>query len=152
MLQVRWLYGFKIKHLLTKQNVKECLLPCFLSVYPEPAVTAPVVEIRRSLPEFLKGNRAVLECDVRQLSSADLYITFQVNSVDISDRQYVDLPEDPGLQSVSRRFTIPQSRWKKDSSFTCKVNQGYSSNFESNSTGNIFGERSNFFSPLTIIP
>ncbi|XP_044036450.1 LOW QUALITY PROTEIN: uncharacterized protein LOC122868479 [Siniperca chuatsi] len=103
-----------------------------------PAVTAPSVEIRRSLPDLLKGNSAVLECDITQLSSSDLYITFQANSVDISDKQYVDLPEAPGLHSVSRRFTVPPSHWKKDTSFTCKVNQGFSSNFESNSTGKIF--------------
>nr|ACO88906.1 immunoglobulin delta heavy chain [Siniperca chuatsi] len=103
-----------------------------------PAVTAPSVEIRRSLPDLLKGNSAVLECDITQLSSSDLYVTFQANSVDISDKQYVDLPEDPGLHSVSRRFTVPPSHWKKDTSFTCKVNQGFSSNFESNSTGKIF--------------
>ncbi|KAG8006630.1 Ig mu chain C region membrane-bound form, partial [Nibea albiflora] len=62
----------------------------------------------------------------------------KANSVDISDKLYVDLPEAPGLHSISRRFTVPPSHWKKDRSFTCKVNQGFSSNFESNSTGNIF--------------
>ncbi|XP_073351077.1 uncharacterized protein [Pagrus major] len=104
----------------------------------EPAATAPSVEIRRSLPDLLKGNSAVLECDVTQLSSTDLYVTFQANSVHISEKQYVNLPQASGLHSISRRFTVPQKHWKKDTSFTCTVNQGFSSNFQSNSTGNIF--------------
>ncbi|XP_035853051.1 Ig heavy chain C region, membrane-bound form isoform X2 [Sander lucioperca] len=103
-----------------------------------PAVTAPLVEIRRSLKDLLKGDSTVLECDVTQLSSRDLYVTFQANSVDISDKQYVDLPEVPGLHSISRRFSIPTSSWKKDTSFSCRVNQGFSGNFKSNSTGNVF--------------
>nr|XP_046271479.1 uncharacterized protein LOC124073328 isoform X9 [Scatophagus argus] len=115
----------------------------------EPAGAAPVVEIRRSLPDLLKGNRAVLECDVTQLSSADLYITFQANRVDISEKQYVDLPEGPGLQSISRRFPVPSKYWNKDTTFTCKVNQGFSSSFESNSTGNIFGDPS---AELLLVP
>ena len=111
-----------------------------LVYHPEPALTAPLVEIRRSLTDLLKGNSAALQCDVTRLSSSDLFITFQANGVDISDKLYVDLPETPGVNSVSRRFTVPQSYWKKHTSFTCKVYQGFSSNFESNSTGNIFGE------------
>ncbi|XP_078125131.1 LOW QUALITY PROTEIN: uncharacterized protein LOC144529741 [Sander vitreus] len=103
-----------------------------------PAVTAPLVEIRRSLKDLLKGDSAVLECDVTQLSSRELYVTFQANSVDISNKQYVDLPEGPGLHSISRRFSIPTSYWKKDTSFSCTVTQGFSSNFKSNSTGNVF--------------
>ncbi|XP_069557213.1 LOW QUALITY PROTEIN: uncharacterized protein [Brachyistius frenatus] len=105
-----------------------------------PAVRAPVVEIRRSLPDLLKGDGAVLKCDITQLSSSDLYVTFQANGVDISDKQYVNLPEGTDLPSISRRFSVPQRLWKKDNSFTCKVNQGFSSStsFESNSTGNIF--------------
>uniref|UniRef100_A0A671USQ1 Immunoglobulin heavy constant delta n=1 Tax=Sparus aurata TaxID=8175 RepID=A0A671USQ1_SPAAU len=104
----------------------------------EPAATAPSVEIRRSLPDLLKGNSAVLECDVTQLSSSNLYVTFQANSVDISEKQYVDLHQASGVHSITRRFTVPQTHWKKDTRFTCTVNQGFSSNFESNSTGNIF--------------
>ncbi|XP_068613624.1 uncharacterized protein [Brachionichthys hirsutus] len=108
----------------------------------EPGVTSPLVEIRRSLPDLLKGNGAVLECDIRQLSSSDLFVTFQANSVDISDKQYVDLPEAPGLHSISRRFAVPPRHWKNDTRFSCKVTQGFSSNFESNSTGYIFADPS----------
>ncbi|XP_051244797.1 uncharacterized protein ighd isoform X5 [Dicentrarchus labrax] len=128
----------KLKH-ITCKAVHKCFSPTEKTVnVAEPAVTAPLVEIRRSLPDLLKRNSAVLECDITQLSSSDLYVTFQANGVDISDRQYVDLPETPGLHSISRRFTVPQKYWKNDTSFTCKVNQGFSSTFESNSTGNIF--------------
>uniref|UniRef100_A0A8C4F304 Ig-like domain-containing protein n=1 Tax=Dicentrarchus labrax TaxID=13489 RepID=A0A8C4F304_DICLA len=128
----------KLKH-ITCKAVHKCFSPTEKTVnVAEPAVTAPLVEIRRSLPDLLKRNSAVLECDITQLSSSDLYVTFQANGVDISDRQYVDLPETPGLHSISRRFTVPQKYWKNDTSFTCKVNQGFSSIFESNSTGNIF--------------
>ncbi|XP_051244806.1 LOW QUALITY PROTEIN: uncharacterized protein LOC127356824 [Dicentrarchus labrax] len=128
----------QLKH-ITCRAVHKCFSPSEKTVnFAEPAVTAPLVEIRRSLPDLLKRNSAVLECDITQLSSSDLYVTFQANGVDISDRQFVDLPETPGLHSISRRFTVPQKYWKNDTSFTCKVNQGFFSTFESNSTGNIF--------------
>ncbi|XP_037647601.1 uncharacterized protein LOC119501350 [Sebastes umbrosus] len=97
----------------------------------EPAVTRPVVEIRR----LLKGDVAMLECDVTQLSSRDLYVTFQANGTDISERQYVELPE----ASISKRFSVPESHWNNDNSFTCKVHQGFSDTFMSNSYGNFFG-------------
>ncbi|XP_067333842.1 hemicentin-1-like [Channa argus] len=113
-----------------------------------PAVTTPSVEIRRSLPDLLKGNSVVLVCDVTKLSSSDLYITFQANNADISEKLYVDLPESPGPHSVSRTFSVPSNHWKKGTSFTCTVNQGFSRNFKSQSTGNIFGERSSSFFPL----
>ncbi|GLD66692.1 hemicentin-1-like protein [Lates japonicus] len=104
-----------------------------------PAVTAPSVEIKRSLPHLLKGESAVLQCDITRLSSGDLYVTFQANNVDISDKQYVDLPEASGLHSVSRHFSVPRSHWKKDTTFTCKVQQGFSNSFtQSNPTGHIF--------------
>ncbi|XP_034449896.1 LOW QUALITY PROTEIN: uncharacterized protein LOC117766715 [Hippoglossus hippoglossus] len=103
-----------------------------------PAVTVPSVEIKRSLRDLLKGQSAVLECDITNLSSSDLYVTFQANDEDISDRQFVDLPVAPGLHSITRRFSIPPSHWRKDTNFTCKVHQGFSSNFKSESTGNIF--------------
>ncbi|XP_029293421.1 uncharacterized protein LOC115012100 isoform X1 [Cottoperca gobio] len=102
-----------------------------------PAITAPLVEIRRSLKDLLKGDSTVLECDITQLSSHDLYVTFQANGVDISGNQYVDLPQAPGLHSISRRFIVPTKHCQKDTSFTCNVNQGFSGSFKSNSTGNI---------------
>ncbi|XP_030590876.1 uncharacterized protein LOC115783984 [Archocentrus centrarchus] len=107
-----------------------------------PAVRTPLVEIRRSLPDLLKGNSAVFECDIKELSSHDLYVTLQVNDVDFPEKQYYDLPEGPGLLSISSRFTVPQDHWKKDKTFTCKVNQGFSASFKSNSTGNVFADPS----------
>ncbi|XP_060946620.1 uncharacterized protein ighd [Limanda limanda] len=103
-----------------------------------PAVTDPSVEIKRSLQDLLKGQSAMLECDITNLSSSDLYVTFQANDTDISDRQYVDLPVAPGPHSITRSFSIPPSHWKKDTTFSCKVQQGFSSKFTSKSTGNIF--------------
>lgn len=105
----------------------------------DPVATAPLVGIRRSLPDLLKGNSCVLECDVTQLSSSDILITFQANGVDMPDKQFVKLPKAPGPHSVSRRFTVPSSHWKTDTSFSCKVNQGFTRTFQSNSTGTFFG-------------
>ena len=83
----------------------------------------------------------MLQCDITQLSSQDLYVTFQANGVDISDKLYVELHEASGLHSVSRRFSVPKDYWTSHSTFTCKVNQGFSSKaVESNSMSNIFGE------------
>ncbi|XP_033999249.1 uncharacterized protein LOC117492929 isoform X3 [Trematomus bernacchii] len=107
-----------------------------------PAVTAPLVGIRRSLKDLLEGNSAVLKCDVTKLSSHDLYVTFQTNGVDIPGQQYVNLPQAPGLHSISTSFSVPKSSWNQNASFTCKVNQGFSNSSESNSTGNIFVEPS----------
>ncbi|XP_045575994.1 uncharacterized protein isoform X4 [Salmo salar] len=108
-----------------------------------PAVTStPTVLIRRSLPDLLDGDSAVLECAITQLSSSDLYVTFQANGVDFPEKQYVDLPASKDPHSLTRRFSIPTSHWKKENTFTCKVNQGYSNSWVSNSTGTLFGELS----------
>ncbi|XP_029913598.1 uncharacterized protein LOC115363486 [Myripristis murdjan] len=107
-----------------------------------PAAAAPSVLIRRSLSDLLKRNSAVLECDVTQLSSSDLYITFQANGTDISEKLYVEFPKAPGLHSVTKSFPVPSNYQKKDTTFNCKVNQGFSKQWESNSTGNIFGDPS----------
>lgn len=120
-------------------NEEACWLFCLY--HPEPAGTDPSIEIRRSLKDLLKGDGAVLECDVTRLPSRDLYITFQANGVDISDKQFVELPAASGLLSISRSFTVHSNELKKDASFTCKVNQGFSNSFVSNSTGSFFGER-----------
>ena len=117
--------------------------------HPGPEVSPPSVEIRRSLPDLLKGDSAVLQCDITNLPSRDLYVTFQANDGDISEKQYVELPEGPDLQSISRRFTVPQGHQRKDKSFTCKVNQGFLRSFKSNPISNIFGERTN--SSLTLM-
>ncbi|XP_061574685.1 immunoglobulin mu heavy chain-like [Cololabis saira] len=107
-----------------------------------PAGPAPLVEIRRSLPDLLKGDVAVLHCDITPLSSQDLYVTFQAKGADVSEH-YVDLPEASDLHPVSRRFSVPPQNWTRDMSFTCKVNQGFSSKpLESNSINNIFVEPS----------
>lgn len=81
----------------------------------------------------------MLECHVTQLAPVDLYITFQANGEDISEKQYVDLPETPGPHSISRRFTVPENKWEGNN-FTCTVIQGLAGIFPSGSTGNIFGE------------
>ncbi|XP_029946107.1 immunoglobulin mu heavy chain-like isoform X2 [Salarias fasciatus] len=116
---------------------------CFSSVekpknITEPEVPAPVVMISRSLPDLLKGNSAVLKCEITQLSSHDLSITIQANGVDISDSQYVDFHKASDIHSVTKHFNVPEKYWKKDQSFTCKVNQGFSSSSSSQSIGNIF--------------
>uniref|UniRef100_UPI0037E87620 uncharacterized protein isoform X2 n=1 Tax=Semicossyphus pulcher TaxID=241346 RepID=UPI0037E87620 len=124
---------------LTCKAEHKCLFSAERTVFVGgPAVTAPSVVIRRSLPDLLKGDNAVLECDITQLSSSDLYVTFQADNVDISDKQFVDLPEAQGPHSISRRFSVPPKYWKTDTSFTCKVNQGFSDYFQSNSTGRFF--------------
>ncbi|KAL7378760.1 hypothetical protein ABVT39_018149 [Epinephelus coioides] len=132
----------KIK-LITCKAEHQCFSPTEKTVnVAGPAVTTPVVTIRRSFNELLKGNSAVLECDVTGLSSCDLYITFQAGTSDISEKLYVDLPEAPGLHSISRSFPVPPEHLKKDKSFTCKVYQGFSVDFTSNSIGNIFADPS----------
>ncbi|XP_049416064.1 uncharacterized protein LOC125878734 [Epinephelus fuscoguttatus] len=132
----------KIK-LITCKAEHQCFSPTEKTVnVAGPAVTTPVVTIRRSLNELLKGNSAVLECDVTGLSSHDLYITFQAGTSDISEKLYVDLPEAPGPHSISRSFPVPPEHFKKDKSFTCKVYQGFSVDFTSNSIGNIFADPS----------
>ncbi|XP_052375306.1 uncharacterized protein LOC118375938 isoform X4 [Oncorhynchus keta] len=121
---------------------------CFNSTEKTSNVKGPAVSstttvlIKRSLPELLKGDSAVLECAITQLSSSDLYVTFQANGVDFPEKQYVDLPASKGPHSLTRRFSIPKSHWKTDNTFTCKVNQGFSNSLVSSSKVKLFGELS----------
>ncbi|XP_037834751.1 immunoglobulin mu heavy chain isoform X2 [Kryptolebias marmoratus] len=124
--------------------------PCFSAEKAEkvsgPAVSPPQVEIRWSLPDLLNGGGAVLLCDITQLSSQDLYVTFQakgVKGVTTTDRQYVELPEGSGPHSVSRKWSVPKEYWTNDTSFTCSVQQGFSSSSSNlNSISNIFEDPS----------
>lgn len=103
-------------------------------------VTRPSVEIRRSLTGLQKGE-VVLLCEVTKLASQDLYITFQDNNEDISEKLYVDLPEAAGLHSVSREFSVNTSTGMKGRRFTCTVNQGFT-DFKSSTPISFVGERS----------
>ncbi|XP_077353008.1 uncharacterized protein ighd [Festucalex cinctus] len=108
----------------------------------EPAMNAPSVVIRRSLANLQKTDSVVFECDVTQLDAVDLYVNFQANGVDISDKHYFALSKAPGPHSISPHFSLPKSFMKNDTRVTCKVNQGFSSTFPSNTIDNIFVEPS----------
>ncbi|XP_025762364.1 uncharacterized protein LOC100709195 isoform X5 [Oreochromis niloticus] len=128
----------KVKHVTCRAEHK-----CFTSAEKTINITGspvntPLVEIRRSLPDLLKGESALFECVIKQLSSRDLYITFQVNDEEILEKKYYNFAEGPGLVSISSQFTVPNRYWKKDTKFTCNVIQGFSEPFQSRSTGYIF--------------
>uniref|UniRef100_A0A667X694 Ig-like domain-containing protein n=1 Tax=Myripristis murdjan TaxID=586833 RepID=A0A667X694_9TELE len=65
--------------------------------------------------------------------------TVTANGTDISEKLYVEFHKAPGPHSVTKSYLVPSDYQKKDTTFTCKVNQGFSKQWESNSTGNIFG-------------
>ncbi|XP_057717635.1 immunoglobulin mu heavy chain isoform X2 [Corythoichthys intestinalis] len=108
----------------------------------EPAVKSPSVEIRRSLADLQKKDSAVFECDVTQLDAVDLYVTLQANGADISDKHFVELSKVQGPHSISPHFSLPKSFKKNDASFSCKVNQGFSSFIQSSNIDGIFVEPS----------
>ncbi|XP_075993142.1 uncharacterized protein LOC142988030 [Genypterus blacodes] len=114
-----------------------------------PSLSTPSVAIRRLLPDVQKRDRFVLACDITQLSSSDLYVTFQANGVDISEKLFVELPEAPGHHSVTRHFPVPELYWNDGKTFTCKVNQGFSNSWKSNSIGGIFEDPS---MELSLVP
>ena len=97
--------------------------------------------IRRSLPDLLGGSGAILECTIAQLSPGSLCVTLQANGEDVSEQQYVDLPDSTEPQSITRRFTVPAEHRNRDKTFTCRVNQGFQHSWVSKSTGKIFGGR-----------
>ncbi|CAL8273059.1 unnamed protein product [Lota lota] len=106
-----------------------------------PTLSSPSVLIRRYFPG-LTEEKAFLECAITELSSSDLYITFQANGVDISEKMYVELPKASDRHSVIRRFSVPTNHWNKDKTFTCTVTQGFSKPWLSNSIGNMFSDPS----------
>ncbi|KAG7243450.1 hypothetical protein INR49_010988 [Caranx melampygus] len=60
----------------------------------------------------------------------------------MSGKQFVDLPETPDLYSVIKQFSIPETKRKKGTRFSCTVSQGFSTNITSNTTGYIFDDPS----------
>ncbi|XP_063327699.2 Ig mu chain C region secreted form [Pelmatolapia mariae] len=101
-------------------------------------VKTPLVKIRRSLTDLPKRDSAVFECDIKELSSCDLFITLEVNGGQMLEQKYYNFAEGSGPLSISSQFIVPQKYWMKDQTFTCKVFQGFSQTFHSNSISNIF--------------
>lgn len=101
-------------------------------------MSEPSVVIRRYFPDLRTKEGAFLECVITKLSSSDLYITFQANSEDISEKMYVDLPKASDLHTISRQFSVPETHWNKDKIFTCHVTQGFSKSWVSKPIGNMF--------------
>lgn len=128
---------WKSHRFIINQQKYNCV---FCLSHPESEAAAPQVEIRRSLRDFLNGNSAVLECVVTPSSSSDLCITFQADGVDISGKNFVDFSKASGISLISRTFAVPSTHWKKDATFSCTVNQGFSGSVNSTSTGRLFGE------------
>ncbi|KAK7939761.1 hypothetical protein WMY93_003087 [Mugilogobius chulae] len=119
-----------------------CLSTTEKTVYVKAAPgPAPEVTIRRSLPHVLKGDSAVLQCDITNLSSSDFYVTFQCNQRDISPKDFVHLSEGTG-HSISRTFSVPAIYWRTENRFRCQVSQGFSNKISVSSTKSIFVEPS----------
>ncbi|KAL0993180.1 hypothetical protein UPYG_G00104380 [Umbra pygmaea] len=101
----------------------------------------PTVVIRRSLQDLLNNDRVVLECYITQLSSSDFYVNLEVNGRELYDKQYVDLPISKTTHSITRHFSL-QKPHLKNNTFKCKLCQGFSKTWESNSLGKLFEEPS----------
>ncbi|KAK7939760.1 hypothetical protein WMY93_003086 [Mugilogobius chulae] len=82
------------------------------------------------LPHVLKGDSAMLQCDITNLSSSDFYVTFQCNQRDISPKDFVHLSEGTG-HSISRTFSVPAIYWRTENRFRCQVSQGFSNKIRS---------------------
>lgn len=106
-----------------------------------PGLKDPTLKIRRSLPHLLKGESAVLECEITQLSSQDVFVTFQVDGKDFGE-QYVEMPVSENLQSFTIHVTVPEQHQMDDNTFRCKVEQGFSKSWTSMPTGKIFSDPS----------
>ncbi|XP_047656678.1 uncharacterized protein ighd isoform X2 [Tachysurus fulvidraco] len=131
----------EVKHLCSKEPRKH-------SISKRDPKKTPTVVIRRNLEDIQKGHTEVLECTATDLPSGELLVTFQANGTKFSEDQYVNLPE--GLDSLTRRVTVPITNQKKENRFTCQI-QSQSSLWKSNSIGNIFGDPSVDLSVVTSV-
>uniref|UniRef100_A0A669EB12 Ig-like domain-containing protein n=1 Tax=Oreochromis niloticus TaxID=8128 RepID=A0A669EB12_ORENI len=102
-------------------NDQRAIKIMFLHDHPGCPVNTPLVEIRRSLTDLLKRDRAVFECDIQKLSSCDLFITLEVNHGQMLEKKHYNFAEGSVVNlSISSQFIVPQKFWMKDQTFTCK--------------------------------
>ena len=101
-------------------------------------MTKPSVLIRRYFPDLTEEKAFILECAITEFSPSDLYVTFQANREVISEKMYVEPSKAPDSHSIIRRFSVQTNSSNKNEAFTCKVTQGFSKFWLSNSIGNMF--------------